>query len=76
MQTVGQVGGIVGNAPPCLLSLPSNKPNLSYRPIVRDNTAMINLGAAVSASFLFIVGLANSIILFKILRKRRRVSGC
>ncbi|KAH9846110.1 high-affinity nickel-transport protein-domain-containing protein [Lenzites betulinus] len=30
------------------------------------------VGAAVSASFLFIVGLANSIILFRILRKRRR----
>ncbi|EIW59722.1 NicO-domain-containing protein [Trametes versicolor FP-101664 SS1] len=32
------------------------------------------VGAAVSASFLFIVGLANSIILFRVLRKRRRVS--
>ncbi|KAI9058175.1 NicO-domain-containing protein [Trametes sanguinea] len=32
------------------------------------------VGAAVSASFLFIVGLANSIILFRILRKRHRVS--
>ncbi|KAI0670977.1 high-affinity nickel-transport protein-domain-containing protein [Trametes maxima] len=31
------------------------------------------VGAAVSASFLFIVGLANSIILFRILRKRHRV---
>ncbi|OSD07399.1 NicO-domain-containing protein [Trametes coccinea BRFM310] len=30
------------------------------------------VGAAVSASFLFIVGLANSIILFRILRKRYR----
>ncbi|KAI0643135.1 NicO-domain-containing protein [Trametes meyenii] len=32
------------------------------------------VGAAVSSSFLFIVGLANSIILFRILRKRHRVS--
>ncbi|KAJ8473607.1 hypothetical protein ONZ51_g7756 [Trametes cubensis] len=32
------------------------------------------VGAAVSASFLFVVGLANSIILFRILRKRHRVS--
>ncbi|KAI8986207.1 NicO-domain-containing protein [Trametes punicea] len=32
------------------------------------------VGSAVSASFLFIVGLANSIILFRILRKRHRVS--
>ncbi|KAL7280075.1 hypothetical protein ACG7TL_006490 [Trametes sanguinea] len=31
------------------------------------------VGAAVSASFLFIVGLANSIILFRILRKRYRL---
>ncbi|CDO71702.1 hypothetical protein BN946_scf184915.g46 [Trametes cinnabarina] len=31
------------------------------------------VGSAVSASFLFIVGLANSIILFRILRKRYRV---
>ena len=31
------------------------------------------LGAAVSASFLFIVGLANSIILYRILRTRYRV---
>ncbi|KAI0632023.1 NicO-domain-containing protein [Trametes polyzona] len=31
------------------------------------------VGAAVSASFLFVVGLANSIILFRILRKRHRV---
>jgi len=30
------------------------------------------IGAAVSASFLFIVGLANSIILYKILQRRRR----
>ncbi|TFK83817.1 NicO-domain-containing protein [Polyporus arcularius HHB13444] len=30
------------------------------------------VGAAVSASFLFIVGLANSIILYRILRKRHR----
>ncbi|KAI0366880.1 NicO-domain-containing protein [Pilatotrama ljubarskyi] len=30
------------------------------------------VGAAVSASFLFVVGLANSIILFRILRKRHR----
>ncbi|KAI1793273.1 NicO-domain-containing protein [Ganoderma leucocontextum] len=41
MQTVGQVGGIIG--------------------------------AAVSASFLFVVGLANSIILYRILRKRRQI---
>ncbi|KAI0763623.1 high-affinity nickel-transport protein-domain-containing protein [Trametes elegans] len=31
------------------------------------------VGASVSASFLFIVGLANSIILFRILRRRRKV---
>ena len=31
-------------------------------------------GSAVSASFLFIVGLANSIILFRVIRKRRQVS--
>ncbi|KAL5481000.1 hypothetical protein ACEPAI_9941 [Sanghuangporus weigelae] len=30
------------------------------------------VGAAVSGSFLFIIGLANSIILYKIIRKRRR----
>ncbi|KAI0822016.1 NicO-domain-containing protein [Trametes gibbosa] len=33
------------------------------------------VGAAVSASFLFIVGLANSIILFRILRKRHQEAG-
>ncbi|KXN90929.1 High-affinity nickel transport protein [Leucoagaricus sp. SymC.cos] len=32
------------------------------------------VGAAVSGSFLFIVGLANSFILFRILRQRRRLS--
>lgn len=31
-------------------------------------------GSAVSGSFLFIVGLANSIILWRVLAKRRRVS--
>ena len=30
-------------------------------------------GTAVSGAFLFIIGLANSIILIKILRKRRKV---
>ncbi|KAF7299006.1 Nickel/cobalt efflux system [Mycena indigotica] len=32
------------------------------------------IGAAVSGTFLFIVGLANSIILWRIIRQRRRVS--
>ena len=32
------------------------------------------VGAAVSGSFLFFIALANSIILYRILRDRRRVS--
>ncbi|KZP31862.1 NicO-domain-containing protein [Athelia psychrophila] len=32
------------------------------------------VGSAVSGSFLFLIGLANSIILFNILRKRRKIS--
>jgi len=35
----------------------------------------VYIGSAVSGSFLFIVGLANSIILWKIIKNRRRVRG-
>lgn len=59
MQRVGEVGGIVGNAPRSTLPPPRRTEHPT--------------GASVSATFLFIVGLANSIILYRILRDRRRV---
>lgn len=33
------------------------------------------LGAAISGSFLFVVGVANSIILYRIIKQRRRMHG-
>lgn len=56
---MGNVGGIVGQSW-----------YLSVRwPIIE----ILLPGSAVNASFLFIVGLANSIILFRIIRKRQQV---
>ena len=64
MDGVGQVGGVVG-APSChhvILHSDGNR-----------NFAGTGIGSSVSASFLFIVGLANSIILHRVLRKRLQV---
>ena len=59
---VGKVGGIVGAFVVVICALRFTVCNFS--------------GAAVSGSFLFIVGLANSIILWRVLAKRRRVRVC
>ena len=58
---VGNVGGIVGT---------------SYQYFCTDISSGFkqNTGSAVSGSFLFIIGLANTIILCKIMKRRRRVT--
>lgn len=60
---VGNVGGIIG---------------MSYTSIFavncRPSGSKHYTGSAVSGSFLFIIGLANTIILCKIIKRRRRVS--
>jgi high-affinity nickel-transport protein len=61
---VGQVGGVVG-APSCHHVILHSDGNRKF--------AGTGVGSSVSASFLFIVGLANSIILHRVLRKRRQV---
>lgn len=58
--SVGEVGGIIGR------SIISDMPSQVF--ILSGAT-----GAAVSGSFLFIIGLANSIILWKIIKRRREV---
>lgn len=58
MEGVGAVGGIVGMFSPNGTILA-----LNFRP-----------GAAVSGAFLFIIGTANSIILWGILKRRRKVA--
>jgi nickel/cobalt transporter (NiCoT) family protein len=60
---VGQVGGIVG-APPC---------HVEHNSATARRAKFFPSGSSVSAFFLFVVGLANSIILHRVLRKRRRV---
>lgn len=60
---VGQVGGVVGTPP---------RHVLTTTPPARSAKNFPS-GSSVSASFLFIVGLANSIILHRVLRKRRLV---
>jgi len=46
-------------------------------PLLHSRVVVLDLsgatGAAVSGSFLFIIGLANSIILWKIIKRRREV---
>ena len=56
---VGNVGGIIGTSYFCS-ELSSGSKHYT--------------GSAISGSFLFIIGLANSIILWKIMKRRRRVS--
>jgi high-affinity nickel-transport protein len=58
--SVGEVGGIIGR------SIITEKPS---QVVVLSDA----IGAAVSGSFLFIIGLANSIILWKIIKRRREV---
>jgi len=54
---VGEIGGIIGRSTMTCLLLVLSSA----------------IGAAVSGSFLFIIGLANSIILCKIINRRREV---
>jgi len=61
INSVGTVGGIVGKY--ILFVLSQNMYNY-----------WSSLGAAVSGAFLFIMGLANSIILWRIIEKRRQVN--
>lgn len=54
---VGNVGSIVG----------------VYHHSAHGTVYISTIGTAISGSFLFIVGLANSVILYRILRQRRQV---
>ena len=56
---VGNVGGIVGT---------------SYFCTELSSGSKHYIGSAVSGSFLFLIGLANTIILWKIIKRRRQVS--
>jgi high-affinity nickel-transport protein len=60
LNNVGRVGGIVGVSSSC-----------STDNLIADQSVA---GGAISGSFLFIVGVANSIIMYRIIKQRRRVS--